>query len=145
MKTFIAFLSAAALLATACTQNKPKEATDSETTSECYLAVSNADSAFLSFENVDGKVNGKLAFNFSEKDDSEGVIKGEFKGDTLFVDYTFTAEGVLSKNPLAFLRSGNNLEQGHGVILTYLGKTYFKDHSEIKFEDGFLFEPTECE
>ena len=37
------------------------------------------DSASLSYQIVHGKVIGTLAFNFAEKDDSHGDIKGEFK------------------------------------------------------------------
>lgn len=151
MKTFITLLSASVFLFTACNQNKPTENTEAvaqnsiEINKECYEATLKTDSASLSYENIDGKVTGKLAFNFAEKDDSTGDIKGYFSGDTLFVDYVFKAEGIEnSKNPLVFLKSGDDLIQGYGEIVTYLGKTYFKDHSQIKFEDGFLFKPVDC-
>ncbi len=149
MKTFITLLSASVFLFVACNQNKPTESAeaitqDSTTVKECYEATVKTDSASISYEVVDGKVTGNLAFNFAEKDDSNGIIRGSFSGDTLFVDYFFKAEGVDSKNPLVFLKSGDDLKQGYGEIVTYLGKTYFKDHSQIKFEDGFLFKPIDC-
>ncbi|HEX7367478.1 MAG TPA: hypothetical protein VF273_10305 [Pelobium sp.] len=151
MKTFIIALSASVLCFAACNQNKPTDSTTADmqdtTTSDkqCYQAVVKTDSASLSYQIVHGKVIGTLAFNFAEKDDSHGDIKGEFKGDTLFVDYVFQAEGTTSKNPLVFLKSGNDLKQGYGEITTYLGKTYFKDRSQLKFEDGFLFKPVACQ
>ncbi|HET8830340.1 MAG TPA: hypothetical protein VFM79_13420 [Pelobium sp.] len=150
MKTFITLLSASVFLFVACNQNKPTENTDATTQDsakaiqECYEATVGTDSASLSFENINGKVVGKLAFNFAEKDDSNGEIRGSFNGDTLFVDYFFKAEGVDSRNPLVFLKSGDDLKQGYGDIETYMGRTYFKDHSQLKFEDGFLFKPTDC-
>lgn len=150
MKKYILMLTAFALGFTACNQNKPQETSNSSTqinkeaVKECYLATSGKDSASICLDNINGKVIGTLNFNFLEKDDSNGDIKGAFVGDTLFVDYVFKAEGTLSKNPLVFLKKGNNLQQGYGEIVTYLGKTYFKNHSEIKFEEGFLFTPVDC-
>lgn len=150
MKTFITLLSATAFLFVACNQNKPKETTevtdltDSTSSKECYLGVSGKDSVTMSFNNENGKVTGVLAFDFFEKDDSRGEIRGAFSGDTLFVDYVFKAEGTVSKNPLVFLKSGDNLQQGSGDIETYVGKTYFTDHSAIKFDEGFLLQPKDC-
>lgn len=150
MKTFITALTASVFLIAACNQNKPTENTadsaqdSTATAKQCYEATVKTDSASLSYEIIHDKVVGKLAFNFAEKDDSNGDITGYFSGDTLFVDYVFQAEGTTSKNPLAFLKSGNDLKQGYGEITTYLGKTYFKDRSAIKFDQGFLFKPIDC-
>ncbi|MFC5284512.1 hypothetical protein [Pedobacter alpinus] len=149
MKKYILILSAIAFGFTACNQNKPKEASEvlneTNASKECYLATSGKDSSSISFDNKNGEVTGILNFNFLEKDDTNGEIKGSFKGDTLFVDYVFQAEGTTSKNPLVFLKKGDKLQQGYGVIETYLGRTYFKNHAEIKFEDGFLYEPIDCQ
>lgn len=150
MKTLITILSATAFIFVACNQNKPTETAEStnqsaaESVKTCYLATSGKDSVTMSFNNDNGSVTGALAFDFYEKDDLRGEIKGFFKGDTLFVDYTFKAEGTVSKNPLVFLKQGNELQQGSGDIETYVGKTYFKDHSAIKFDEGFLFKPVDC-
>jgi len=147
MKAYLSILSASALLFVACTQNKPKETVEAkaEIAKACYLATSGLDSVKMSFDETEVCVTGALAFDFLEKDDLRGEIKGFFSGDTLFVDYTFKAEGTVSKNPLVFLRKGDTLQQGTGEIETYIGKTYFKDHAAIKFDEGFLFKPTDCE
>lgn len=153
MKLFGTFLLLTGILLTGCNQNQQK-ASDNDSSivaessdalsMECFEAVVGQDSASLRINNLNGKITGLLAFNFLEKDDSNGEIKGEFKGDTLFVDYTFKSEGSISKNPLVFLKKDGKLVQGYGEIQTYLGKTYFKDHALLKFEDGFTFEPIEC-
>ena len=147
MKTLITLLAATAIIAVACTQNKPKETAEAnvEMAKACYLATSGLVSVTMSIDETEVGVTGALAFNFLEKDDLRGEIKGFFSGDTLFVDYTFKAEGTVSKNPLVFLRKGDTLQQGSGEVETYLGKTYFKDHAAIKFDEGFLFKPTDCE
>lgn len=153
MKSLTTILLSCSILFLGCNQNQ-KSSSDSDSTLiseskdamvlECFEAVVGQDSASLKINNLDGKITGLLAFNFFEKDDSSGDIKGEFKGDTLFVDYTFKSEGRISKNPLVFLNQDGKLVQGYGEIETYLGKTYFKDHSAIKFQDGFTFESVEC-
>lgn len=153
MKAFGAYLLLAFILLTGCNQNQ-QQSNDTDTAviaesedalaMECFEATVGKDSASLSINNLNGKITGLLSFNFFEKDDSQGEIKGEFKGDTLFVDYTFNAEGQVSKNPLVFLQKDGKLIQGYGEIKTYLGKTYFTDHASLKFEDGFTFEPTDC-
>lgn len=112
---------------------------------QCFEAISGRDTAILKLNNLNGKITGKLSFNFYEKDDSDGDISGEFKGDTLFVDYIFKSEGRISKNPLAFLKKDEKLYQGYGDIETYLGKTYFKNNAALAFENGFVFETTNCE
>lgn len=112
---------------------------------QCFEAVSGRDTAILKLNNLDGKITGKLSFNFYEKDDSDGDISGEFKGDTLFVDYIFKSEGTISRNPQAFLKKDGKLYQGSGNIETYLGKTYFKNNADISFGDGFVFESKTCE
>lgn len=153
MKLFSPFILLTGILLSGCNQNQQKS-NDADTSiiaeskdalaMECFEATVGKDSASLKINNLDGKISGLLNFNFFEKDDSNGEIKGEFKGDTLFVDYIFKAEGRISKNPLVFLKKDGKLVQGYGEIKTYLGKTYFTDHAALKFEDGFTFEPVEC-
>ncbi len=147
MKKLSIFLLSLIAIATACNQDKPKDDGSVSTSGgreNCYLAVTGNDSASLSLDTLNGKVKGTLAFNFAEKDDLNGDIRGEFKGDTLFVDYAFKHKEAVSNNPLVFLKVGDKLVQGSGEIETYLGKTYFSNHSQIKFEGGFEFEPTDC-
>ena len=154
MKQINLILLAVALGMAACNQNSKhaENAADSAGITEnndalekhCFYATSNQDSAEMRLNHLNGKITGHLNFNFAEKDDAIGTLKGEFKGDTLFVDFTFTSEGRPGRNPLVFLKDGDNLVQGHGEIETYLGKTYFKDNKALKFENGFTFEPGDC-
>lgn len=111
---------------------------------KCYEAISGIDSAFMTVTETSGKVEGDLLFKFENKKNTEGKIEGEFRGDTLFVDYNFTVDGVASKNPLAFLKKEHQLLQGSGEILTYLGRTYFKNDAEIDFTKGFVFDHVKC-
>ena len=77
-----------------------------------------------------------------------GKIVGEFRGDTLFVDYTFIQgqnEKVVFKNPMALLKKGEELVLGNGEIQTYLGKSYFAKGKPIDFENvKYKFSPEDC-
>lgn len=117
--------------------------------SNCYLAVDGKDTAYLNIKTSEkGKITGDLVVNYSFKPKNSGTIEGEFVGDTLFVDYTFTTGTYyekVNKNPMAFLKSGNRLIVGIGVIETSLGKSYFVKDKGINFEKGrFIFDPIEC-
>ena len=129
-------------------QNSNKQAklpeNDDALERQCFKAISAKDTAFLKINNLEGKITGKLSFNFSEKNDTDGDISGEFKGDTLIVNYIYKSGGKVFSNPFAFLKKDNKFYQGYGEIETYLGKSYFKKSTPISYEQGFVFEPAEC-
>jgi len=151
MKKQILFFSAAclAILASCNSNTKNAEMKDSVEkfsmeNANCYKAISNTDTAILNF-NQDGKhAFGEMAFKFKDKENTNGTIKGEFNGDTLFVDYTFKLNGKEFKNPQVFLKQGNNYIQGAGELEVYVGRTYFKKSVPINYKNGFVFEPTNC-
>ncbi|MGV3705596.1 MAG: hypothetical protein ACO1NU_09480 [Arcticibacter sp.] len=155
MKTFhLAFASSLLIFFYACGSgnntpsagNQPDK--DVIESTQCYVAASGADTAYLDLENRSGgKVTGKLQINYSEKPDNNGTIEGEFKGDTLYVNYTFTTgeNKTVFKNPLAFLKDSTKLELGVGEIESYLGKSYFKKGTKIDFASGrFKFDSVSC-
>lgn len=121
---------------------------DSVQSSQCYIAVDGPDTAYLNLDSrANGKITGKLLINFSEKPKNDGALEGEFKGDTLYANYTFTTgeNKTVYKNPLAFLKDGGRLHLGVGEIESYLGKSYFKKGTTIDFERGrFKFDSLAC-
>jgi hypothetical protein len=122
---------------------------DTMTNKQCFVAVDGKDTANLSVNTMhDGKVSGKLVINYAEKGKNDGEIEGAYKGDTLFVDYTFkigTENKTIYKNPLAFLNKEGKLTLGVGQIETNLGRSYFVKGRPISFDKGrFTFEPADC-
>ncbi|WP_457289568.1 hypothetical protein [Pedobacter sp. UYP24] len=116
---------------------------------KCYTAVDGTDTAKLSLITAkDGKITGSLLINYLEKGDSEGNVLGKFKGDTLFVDYTFQIGAInktFYKNPLAFLKKEDKLFMGVGQIEIFLGKSSFVKDKPINFERGrFVFSSSPC-
>ncbi|WP_240432143.1 hypothetical protein [Pedobacter chitinilyticus] len=141
-------------MAYSCTQSGNKQTDDHaskaviDTVKQCYTSVFEGDSATMNVNIIDStKVEGKLMIHYKEKPHNDGLVRGEFKGDTLFVDYTFkTGENPTEfSNPLVFLKQGGNLKMGVGVIETTMGRSYFAKDKPINFERGkFEFVPAEC-
>ena len=104
----------------------------------CYQALYQKDSLNLKINSLkNGKISGTLVMSVVDLPKRVGDIKGEFRGDTLFVDYSFkqgASDSKSFKNPLAFLKKGEELILGNGEIETTMGATYF-----IKGK------PSECE
>lgn len=123
--------------------------TDTVISKQCFIAVDQKDTATLTINNFEnGKVNGHLLIKYVDKGKNDGQIEGAYKGDTLFVDYTFkigTVNKTIYKNPLAFLKKDSNLVMGVGQIETHVGRSYFVKDKPISFEKGrFTFRPTDC-
>lgn len=141
-----------------CTQsdNKTSElkdslaaVTDTVVKKECFVAIDAKDTAKLTISKMeDGKINGHLVINYIDKGKNDGEISGAYRGDTLFVDYTFkigTSNKTEYKNPLAFLKKEGKLILGVGQIETNLGRSYFVPGKPISFEKGrFTFAPADC-
>ncbi|WP_316746797.1 hypothetical protein [Pedobacter gandavensis] len=154
MKKSILYLACMAVpLAYSCQGNnsekKAAAKTDSVVSSECYLAIDGVDTADLHLNtSANGKITGDLLINFKDKGDNVGKIAGGFKGDTLFVDYTFKIgknNPEVYKNPLAFLKKDGKLILGVGQIVTSVGKSYFEKGKPISFDKGrFTFAPVDC-
>lgn len=141
-----------------CTQtgNKTTEKADTVVTvktdtlfeKQCFVAVDGKDTADLKLKTSEGKVTGTLVINYAEKGKNDGQIAGAYKGDTLFVDYTFKigkTNQTIYKNPLALLKKDGKLILGVGQIETTLGRSYFVKGMPIRFDKGrFTFAPQEC-
>ena len=152
------FAIAGASILYGCSQQAPKETATAipaglKAGKQSYLAIFVKDSAKLDLD-IDqyGKVTGKLLIKYGElKPDATELIvntgdvsKGEFKGDTLVADYTFTSgkDKTLYTNPLALLHKGDTLIMGSGRIMNYLGRTYFDPQTGVQYQKArFRFVP----
>lgn len=132
------------------TEQKTGQASaDSVISKQCFVAADGKDTANLVVNTKgSGKISGHLTINYAEKGKNDGEIEGEFKGDTLFVDYTFkigTENKTTYKNPLALLKKEDKMILGVGQIETTMGRSYFVKGKPISFEKGrFIFDPAEC-
>lgn len=132
-----------------CSQNNNTTDTIPKTStvdSLCYASVLGSDSAKMVLSDDKGIIKGTLSLLFSEKDDLSGQIAGSFKGDTLFLDYTYRIgkKKAYFQNPFVFLKKDGKYYQGYGEITSTLGRTHFKEDVPIDFTKGFVFSAVDC-
>lgn len=77
----------------------------------CYAWIKGKDTIALSLERTGNMVTGEMNYLWNEKDSNHGTVKGEVRGDTLVLDYTFMAEGMES------VRKEFLLKQGEGYVI----------------------------
>ena len=128
----------------------PKTEAEKFVKEDCYKAIYESDTLELKLNTLkDGKITGDLVMKIEFQSEKIGEIRGEFRGDTLFADYTFrqgTNKASVFKNPMAFLKRGNELVLGNGSIVTSLGVSYFEKGKPIDFEKvKYKFTSSECE
>jgi hypothetical protein len=116
---------------------------------QCYKALYEKDTIDLKINTLkNGKISGDMQMKFLDMPIKVGKIAGEFRGDTLFADYTFnqgTNDKVTFKNPIALLKKGEELILGNGKIETYLGASYFAKGKPIDFDNvKFKFTTVDC-
>jgi hypothetical protein len=125
-----------------------KELDEKPVSVQCYKALYDKDTLDLKVNTLkNGKVTGDLVMTVFERAKKVGKIAGEFRGDTLFVDYSFVSgtDKASYKNPMALLKKGNELILGNGKIETYLGTSYFAKGQPIDFENvKYKFATVDC-
>lgn len=119
-------------------------------TVQCYQAIYERDTINLQVEKFNGgKIGGNMEMQFDRMPIKKGAIAGQFSGDTLFVSYTFiegTNEKITFKNPMAFLKRGDQLILGNGKMQTTMGATYFVKGEPIDFDSvKFKFDTIVCQ
>jgi hypothetical protein len=116
---------------------------------QCYKSLYQEDTIDLKINTLkNGKITGNMVMNFFNMPKKIGKIAGEFHGDTLFASYTFIQganDKITYKNPMAFLKHGNELILGNGKIETTMGASYFVKDTPIDFEKvKYKFTTVEC-
>lgn len=116
---------------------------------ECYKAIYANDTVELKLNTAkDGKITGDMVMKIEFQSPKIGEVKGEFHGDTLLANYTFTQgsdKQRFYKNPIALLKRDKQLIFGNGSIVTSLGISYFERGKTIDYDKvRFKFDPTDC-
>jgi hypothetical protein len=115
----------------------------------CYRALYEKDTVELKINTLKNeKITGNMVMKILDMPKKNGTITGEFRGDTLFVNYKFfqgANEKKIFINPMALLRKSNELILGNGKIETYLGKSYFVKGTPIDFDRvKYKFTTVDC-
>ena len=130
-----------------CKKNKSESITENKAFSsvQCYKAYYEKDTLELKINTLkNGKITGSMVMAAFNKPKMDGELSGEFRGDTLFTSYTYFVDGnkkMTYKNPMAFLKRGDELILGNGEIEYALGASYFIEGKPIDF-DGMKYKFT---
>ncbi|AFD05592.1 hypothetical protein [Solitalea canadensis] len=151
MKKRLFFLGASAFLLVSC-NSKPAKTTSAEqppvekkSNEFCYSYTQNKDNVFLNFKmSDDSLILGKLNYHFHEKDSNDGIVQGQMRGDTLFLDYIFTSEGVETVREVVFLKKGEDFVEGYGDAEEKNGRMVFKNTSKLDFNNSILLKHVDC-
>ena len=116
---------------------------------QCYKALYEKDTIDLKVNTLkNGKISGNMEMKLFNMPVKLGKIVGEFRGDTLFVAYTFIQganDKTTFKNPMALLKRGNQLILGNGEIETTMGASYFVKGKPIDFDNvKYKFSNVDC-
>jgi hypothetical protein len=128
---------------------KQKVQEEKPVSSQCYKSIYENDTIELKVSTLkSGKISGDMVMKIVDRPKKVGEIAGEFRGDTLFVAYTFIQgenDKMTFKNPLAFLKRGNELILGNGKIETTMGASYFVKGEPIDFDNvKYKFATVDC-
>ena len=150
MKYYL-LLSALAFTAGCTTEKSEQTATSQETVATdvvdspgCYSSVMGQDTMLLHLNTTGQEVTGNLTYNFYEKDDNQGTLRGTMHGDTLLADYTFMSEGTESVRQVAFLKKADGFVEGYGDAEDLAGKMVFKNTAALDFNSGTAFTKVPC-
>ena len=129
---------------------KQKVQEEKPVSSQCYKAIYEKDTIELKVSTLkSGKLAGDMVMKIDNMPKKVGKIAGEFRGDTLFVAYTFIQganDKMTFKNPMAFLKRGNYLILGSGKIQTTMGASYFVKGEPIDFDNvKYKFSKVDCD
>lgn len=136
---FLALASVFAMMLS-CNQNHKKAIPATK-----YTASLNGDSALATLEISKALFKGVLEIRYKTGYKDSGDVKGFVKGDTLMGEYHFQKYWfpVWKRNPIIFLKKGNKLIMGKGIVKYTMGiphynKLYPVDYTESKH---FVFTP----
>ncbi|MCK8142941.1 hypothetical protein MW871_15175 [Flavobacterium sp. I-SCBP12n] len=116
---------------------------------ECYTALYEKDTIALKMNTFkDGHITGNMDMVMANTPKYVGEVAGEFRGDTLFVSYTYIQgnnKETTFKNPMAFLKRDNQLILGNGKIEVTLGAGHFVSGEPIDFDRvKYKLNPVDC-
>ena len=119
------------------------EPVESSTLQTCYMEATGKDTLFVSIDDNLGTITGKMRYKNFEKDSSFGDVMGTQNGDTIKLNYTFQAEGIISDREIYFLKKDGNLIEGTGEHKTEGNKDFYANPSQLKY-DGHILKSADC-
>ncbi len=91
-----------------------------------------------------GQFSGYYSWHIDGKDGTQGIVssKSNFKNDTLYMQQTYIQEGIVSNEPLIFVKKGNTMIQLVSEIFDKEGKMVLTNKSKLMA--GYILNPSDC-
>jgi len=102
------------------------------------------DTARLQLLIKDSIITGHLNYNWHEKDNNTGTIKGVIRDSLLLADYTFQSEGMISVREIIFKIAPGKFQQAIGKMEEKDNKQVFKRPLQLKYDSNLIFFKTLC-
>jgi hypothetical protein len=156
-------ISIISLLALSCGNSKTSESSNKDTTSSKTDSIEVNKEVKLCFERKDSfkekdekmemttsieiltkgeEVNGtyieERLVNGGNVDGASGDLKGTKKGDTLYLDFSYTIEGYEATEETIWILQGDKLLQKEGELVEKNGKMVLKDANKATFKKEYL-------
>jgi hypothetical protein len=117
---------------------------ESDSQTSCYAYLTTKDTARLLLRRKGNEVEGDLTYQWYEKDQNRGFLKGTVENDLIIAWYTFQAEGMMSVREEIFKMEGDKLLVATGDV-DFRGDTaVFKNRQQLSFSSGITFNKVEC-
>lgn len=130
------------MLMSGCFQNGSKRTPSRPLTK--YIAHHDIDTAIALIDLSENSFKGLLEINYHGAFKDSGEVKGVVKGDTLIGDYHFQHYKLPKwfRKPITFLKKGDKLIMGEGVLKLTVGIPHFHPAIPIDFDENkrFVFE-----
>ena len=112
----------------------------------CFLYANGRDTVYLALDSwIGDKITGELRYDFFERDGNIGFIEGRISGDTLFADYTFLSEGLVSVREVGFFLGEDQIIEGYGDVEEVDGRMVFWHKDSLDFSNGLVMPKIPCE
>jgi len=112
--------------------------------SGCYIMILKKDTARLNLHITDTIAAGHLTYNWYEKDDNIGEIKGVIKDSILDADYTFQSEGMTSVREVRFKVNDTAIWQATGNVTIVNNKVLYTDKNNLHYDSTQRFVKVPC-
>ena len=110
----------------------------------CYQYADEKDIILITLIKNNDSFTGTLSYNWFEKDDNFGNLKGHFRDSLLIADYFFRSEGVFSVRQVVFKQKGASLVEGFGEVIQGRGKIMFKNVDLLDFSHSLVLHKITC-
>lgn len=148
IKTFLV-TTALLCLFTSCVNNNSGTTTNNEKSQNsspltCYRYINSADTITLKLIHIGKSITGTLSYKMLQKNISKGTIQGAMNGDLLVARFTPNGDSTIRRE-IVFKLIDNYFIEGYGEAYIENGQAFFRDRSNLSFNDTVKLKEFVCQ